>query len=388
MIHRASVVLLAMFCFLLVGGINQAEAQVPVLIQDKTFEADAKEAIDSLYNRNPDSSREILSDWMNEYPDHPLWILWDGMELWWSILTDLHNTEYDEHFFNVMKRADYEAGQLLKQHSDHPDALIIRAIANGYTARHHSNREEWLTAANIGRRAYQAYSRLMEVEPGLPDNDFAEGMKSYYAAYIPENYPAVRAVSWMLPDGDKERGLDKLKSASENALFSRPESVYFLGNILLNYENDYDEALQYFQQLIDRYPNNSYFQRLYIRTLSQLNRHQDVIAFSTNLEESENLDAVSALSEEVYYQKGVSLYRSGEYEAAFSAFRNSNQIGKELPNTSKRPIYALSAYYAGRVSERLNDHDMASEYYHLVVDSDTNRNTRNMARDRLKAVQR
>ncbi|WP_069132615.1 tetratricopeptide repeat protein [Rhodohalobacter halophilus] len=367
-------------------GIDPAAAQIPVLIQDETFEEDAKQAIDSLYNRNPDAARDLLSGWIEQYPEHPLWILWDGMELWWNILNDLHNTEYDEHFFNVMKRADYEAGQLLKQHPDHPDALIIRAIATGYTARHHSNREEWLTAANIGRRAYQAYSRLMEVVPNLPDNDFAEGMKSYYAAYIPESYAAVRAVSWFLPDGDKQHGLEMLKSASEKGVFARPESTYFLGNILLNYEKRYEEALSYFLSLTERYPANSYYKRLYIRTLSQLNRYRDVIVFSDQLEQDGELEQNPVLKEEIYYQKGIAHYRSGEVDEALEAFQTAHQTGINLPNSSKRPIYSLSAYYAGRSSERMNLPEQAADYYQRVVESDSSRETKSRARDRLKEI--
>lgn len=387
MLHRSFLLLIFLFGFSLISEVKQVDAQIPILIQDEAFEMDAKSAIDSLYNRNPDAARIILSDWMEEYPEHPLWILWDGMELWWNILVDLHNTEYDEHFFNVMKRADYEAGQLLRKYPDHPDALIIRAIANGYTARHHSNREEWLTAANIGRRAYQAYSRLMEVVPNLPDNDFAEGMKRYYAAYIPENYPAVRAVSWFLPDGDKESGIEMLKSASENGVFARPESTYFLGNILLNYERDYEKALDYFWALIDQYPNNSYYKRLYIRTLSQLNRYPEVISFSEKLELEGIISEDSVLKEEIFYQKGIALYRSGEIERAYEAFFISHQTGMNLPNTKKRPIHSLSAYYAGRCSERLNNPDQAADYYQRVVDSEIGRDTKNRAKDRLKAIQ-
>jgi tetratricopeptide (TPR) repeat protein len=376
--------------FLLVGMSPLiTEAQTPVLIENEDFKGDAQTAIDSLYNRNPDSAREILNPWMEQFPDHPLWTLWKGMELWWTVLNDLHNEQYDDEFFHVMRRADYEASQLLRNHRDHPDALIIRAIANGYTARHHSNREEWLTAANIGRRAYQAYSRLMEVLPSLPDNDFAEGMKRYYAAYIPENYPAVRAVSWFLPDGNREEGLELLQVASEEGVFARPEATYFLGNILLNYEGDYEKALLYFRQLVDQYPSNSYFRRLYARTLNELKRYEELIVFSNESIEYTNDDSLPdnmILLEEIYYWKGIAQYRTGEMQDAIESFTQSYRVGRQLPNPDKRPIQALSAYHAGRTSERLNNVSQAEHFYEIVLNHKNSEDAKTQAKRRLEAL--
>lgn len=366
-----------------------ADAQSHVLIDDQDFRVDAQAAIDSLYNRNEEAARMILSPWVETYPDHPLWTLWSGMELWWGVLTDLADDQHDDRFFHIMKRADYEASQLLRKHADHPDALIIRAIANGYTARHYSNREEWLTAANIGRRAYQAYSRLMEVMPNLPDNDFAEGMKRYYAAYIPENYPAVRAVSWFLPDGDRDEGLRLLKIASAEGVFARPEATYFLGNILLNYEGDYESARSYFRELVDSYPNNGYYRRLYARTLAQLREFEDLMVFAEETldywSESGN-ESETILHEEIYYWLGRAQFHSDMPEESKTSFETSYEIGYSLPNRDDRPIQALAAYYAGRAHENLENRSEAEDYYKIALAHKNNKGVKQRARQRLSAL--
>ena len=261
--------------YLLTGRI--LNAQTPILIHDDKFRTDAVVAIDSLYNRNTEASRQIMESWKSSYPDHPIWEMWDAMELWWVVLEDLYDHSKDDRLMEAMQRSDYAAGQLLNRQSNHPDALIIRALANGYIARHYSNRDSWLSSVNVARKAYSTYQTLMEVEPDFPDNEFVRGMISYYAAYIPEEYPVVRAVSWFFPDGDKEVGLQKIKSASDDGVFSRPEATYFMGNILLNYENDFDQAMGYFRQLVEKYPDNGYYRRLMIRTLSSQNRNREVL---------------------------------------------------------------------------------------------------------------
>jgi len=380
---------LVLFILLSLLSVSQTYAQTAVLIEDENFKVDAQEAIDSLYNQNQEGARLILEPWMEAHPEHPLWILWGGMELWWTVLSDLYNTEHDDEFFNVMKQADYEASKLLRKHRDHPDALIIRAIANGYTARHYSNREEWLTAANIGRKAYQAYSRLMEVVPDLPDNTFAEGMKRYYAAYIPENYPVVRAVSWFLPDGDREEGLQLLEIASKEGVFARPEATYFLGNIQLNYEKNYEQALGYFYDLVNLYPKNTYFSRLYARTLNHLKRYSDVIEFAEEtLENCESLPEQDRkiLGEEIHYWLGLAQYKEGNIAEALESFKKSYDLGSGLPNPETRPLQALSAYQAGRACERMNNPEEAGLYYQKVLEQENSTEAKRLARQRLEAL--
>src|SRR5699024_775590 len=109
-----------------------AHAQVPELINNPDFRPDAKAAVDSIYNFNFDGADKVLSPWKEEYPDHPLWGLVDGMKFWWQILSDLENTEHDDAFIEMMKKANYQAGKLLHRQSSHADALLIQAIANGY----------------------------------------------------------------------------------------------------------------------------------------------------------------------------------------------------------------------------------------------------------------
>lgn len=368
----------------------EVKAQTKVLIDDPRFMTDAQTAIDSLYNRNEEAARSILGPWMDAHPEHPLWLLWDGMELWWHVLQDLNDEQFDEDFFRKMQMADYEANRLLRRQSDHPDALIIRAVANGYAARHNANRGNWVTSVNIGRRAYQAYSRLMEVKPDLPDNDFAEGMKRYYAAYIPENFPMVRAVSWFLPDGDREAGLTSLAKASENGVFARPEAGYFLGFILLNYENDFESSASIFKDLIERYPDNGYYRRLYLSSLAQMRRFGDIrIAAQETLDhwEKHHPNETGVLFEEVYHWLGRGYYHEGLFGEALKVFIKSFEAGLTLPNKREREYHTASAYFAGRTSELLNNGKDAEWFYKAALEQKAGDQVKRQARQRLSRIQ-
>lgn len=375
--------------FILFVSAGPVQAQIPILIHDDEFREDAVTAIDSLYNRNAEASDQIMENWKQRHPDHPIWEMWDAMELWWIVLEDLYDHSHDDRLMEAMQRTDYAAGQLLNRQPNHPDALIIRALANGYIARHYSNRDNWLSSVNVSRKAYSTYQTLMEVEPGFPDNEFVQGMISYYAAYIPEEYPVVRAVSWFFPDGDKEKGLQKIKTASNEGVFSRPEATYFMGNIQLNYENNVDEAMTYFSRLVDKYPDNGYYRRLMVRTLSNQNNHEDVLTtVDQALSHWKDKDEASQMimQEELQFWKGRAHYRLNQFDAALESFQVTIEHGEDLPNRSERFYYSVANYYAGLTSEALQNNENAKKYYSVTVGQDVEGDFKSKARDRLREL--
>lgn len=364
-----------------------AHAQTKVLIKDAFFEIDAKKAIDSLYNRNTEAAQKILEPWKQKYPEHPLWMLWDGMELWWEVLEDLNDSSHDKKFFSMMQRADYEAGKILRSEPGHPDALIIRSVANAFIARLHANREDWLTSVQIGRKAYQAHQELMKIAPDLPDNHFAEGMKLYYAAYIPEAYPVVKAVSWFFPEGDRAKGLEALEYATRNGVFARPEANYFLATILLNYEQDYEKAKQSFEYLVQNYPNNSYYRRQYLRTLSQLEQYGEILVFAKSTLKhwsGSHLQKDPVLESEVNFWIGRAYYYQREWSSALPFLKRSVDMGENLVNRDERDIYALAAYFTGRTLENLDQKSEARKYYQIAASQKTVPEARQRSRDQLK----
>lgn len=384
MIRIKYYILPALFWFC---SVIQLNAQTPVLIHNEEFQKDAVSAIDSLYNRNMDASNAIMQSWQDRYPDHPIWSMWDAMEVWWMVLEDLYDHSLDDTLMEAMQRSDYEAGRVLSRESNHPDALVIRALANGYIARHYSNRDSWITSVRTARKAYVSYQQLMEVVPEFTDNEFVRGMVSYYAAYIPDEYPVVRAVSWFLPDGDREEGLKKIDFAANEGIFSRPEATYFMGNILLNYERDYSSAIGYFQRLVDDYPNNSYYRRLIVRTLASQNRNEEVLVQVNEAMDhwqSNDLPKSDVLLEELRFWEGRAHYRLNRFDDALGSFKQAIEHGYSLPNRPERLYYSVANYYAGLTSEALQEQDDARRYYSETVSQQVDGDFKSRARQRLR----
>ncbi|MGM0547236.1 MAG: tetratricopeptide repeat protein [Bacteroidota bacterium] len=334
------------------GFVSPATAQVPELITNPDFKEDAVTAVDSVYNFNFESAEDQLSEWKEQHPDHPLWSLFEGMQLWWVVLSDLSDDSRDQEFFDVMKKTDHQAGRLLHQHSGHLDGLLIRAISNGYMARHHANREEWVTSINYGRKAIQAYNYLLEKAPELNDLKLAEGLKLYYLDYIPDEYPAVKTVSWAMPDGDKQKGLKAINEASEEAIFARAEAIYFLGNINYNYEKEFDKAVRHFETLYQQYPRNNYYVRILIKSYFRQRKFDvalRVIDESVQRWEQKALPHKGVLKEELWTWKGRILQKNGSNREALTYFKKSVEQSEELGNAQDRPFYVVSTYWAGKL---------------------------------------
>ena len=347
----------------------RAEAQVPELINSLEFRPVARQAVDSLYNMNPEAARRLLTPWKQRFPAHPLWTLFEGMELWWQILSDLENTAHDERFFEIMARADYESSRLLRQKGDHADALIIKAIANGYIARQHANRDAWVTSLNQSRKAYNAYRYLLELQPELPDLKLAEGLKLYYSAYLPDAYPIVNTVSWFLPEGNREEGLRFLRAAADSSIFAQAEARYFLGNINLLYEKDYGRAARHLEKLYRTYPKNGYYVRILVRSYFEMNAYEKALAvIESSLQRwaNNNLPFQNVVREELLTWKGRILYLKGDYKEALDSFKEAYPIGKELPRTEHREQHARAGYFAGYIAYQSGEFNDARRFLREV----------------------
>lgn len=372
-----------------ISGAGLSQAQVPELIKNEEFRQDAQAAVDALYNFNPDGADQALAQWKKKYPAHPLWKLMEGMEFWWILLSDLYDQSRDAHFYRLMCEADYAASKLLYEQPGHADALIIRTVANGYIARQHSNREEWIASLNAARKAYNSYGYLQDNMPDFPDLKLAEGLKLYYSEYLPEAYPVVRTVSWFLPDGDKKEGLAQLRQAAQSAIFARAEASYFLGNINYNYESEYDKAARHFQHLYNSYPHNNYYARLLVKNYYKMGRFEEamtVINESLARWDDNSLPFADVLQEELLFWKGRIFYRNQSYDEARRNFEQSLQLSKQLPRSSHRSFYPASAYYLGSIMQQNKNNEGAKRYYETAMNAKAESTYKSMARSKLREI--
>ena len=360
----------------------------PSLMLDDDFIRDTRTAIEYLYNRDLETSLEKLSEWRWAYPEHPVWPLWEALDTWWPILIDLENTTYDELFLAEAEKVLDACEAILNSDPNHMDALVVRSIINGQIARYYSNRYRWYRSFLHGRRALRDFFRIEDEHPHLPDIQFGLGMYRYFTAFLVEEYAIARSIRWMLPSGDRQEGLSRLAEAADSSIFVEPEATYFLGHIYLHFEKEPDKALGYLRDLYHRYPDNSYYRRLYIRSLYRLNlSDQALAAIHESLEHP--MDPAShesqTMREDLFAIRGlIRYYHRADPDGAKNDFLEALAYAEKLTPFAERSNLILSLYYLGELSIREGNRDMARFYYSRAATPDIDHPKVKKAREALR----
>jgi tetratricopeptide (TPR) repeat protein len=360
----------------------------PSLLLDENFIRDVRAAIDELYNRNLDSALDLLSAWQQAWPEHPIWPMWKALDAWWPILIDLENTTYDEAFLVKAEQVIKSSEKILELDPDHMDALIVRSVMNGLIARFHSNRHRWYRSFLHGRRALRDFFHLENEHPDMPDLQFGLGTYRYFTAFLVEEYAIARRLRWMLPSGDRAEGLERLAVAADSSVFVEPEATYFLGHIYLHFENQPGKALGYLRDLYHRYPNNSYYRRLYIRSLYQLNHHSNALsAIEESLAHPFEPDSHESMTmqEDLFTIRGlIRYYYQADFRMAEHDFLEAVALAEQLTPFAERSNLLISLYYLGEISIHNGRRDMARFYFSRAATPDITHPHAKRARDALR----
>lgn len=337
-----------------------------VLFRDPAFLAAAPAAVDSVYNLNFEAGRQRLAPWRRSEPDHPFWLFWDGLELWWKIVPDMEQTHLDPEFFHTFGKTDYACTRVLAKQPLHLDALLLKALSNGFMARLHANRDNWVQSLRYGKAASDALGLVEQHYPDIIDTRFGRGLYQYYAEALPQTYSFLKAFSWMFPEGSKAKGLALLEDAAANSTFLRAESTYFLGNIYLNYEKDPDAALRYYTALHEKYPNNAFFTRLYARSHFNRSAAPEALGIVESLLQTLKPNQPVTLAEELNLLKGRLLLQQGRRRDARAAIEATRALAAKAPGGQNRSQQVVATYYLAEIEVADGNADKAKTLYRSV----------------------
>lgn len=356
------------------------------LFRDAGFLKVAPAAVDSVYNLKFQSGRALVGPWMKSQPNHPIWTFWEGLELWWKIVPDLEQTTYDQQFFYTFGRVDYACTRLLARDAINLDALLLKALSNGFMARLHANRDNWIRSLQYGKAASDALALVEAHYPDIVDTQFGRGLYLYYAEALPQTYSFLKTFSWMFPEGSKGRGIGMLEDAAMNSTFLRVESIYFLGNILLNYEKKPDQALPYYDQLHKAYPDNPFFTRLYARIHFNLTDKREALTIMDGLLQTLKPNTPVPLAEELHLLKGRLLFQLGRYTEARKSIENTRRLAVKADGGANRSQQIVATYYLAEIEQIAGNKGTARDLYRTVIRAKKPEWAITNARERLRTL--
>jgi tetratricopeptide (TPR) repeat protein len=377
MSSRVSVVFLVLFLAggLLQGGAAQSQSganpiddRTASILTDAFVRTNGTEGLDDLYGMQFVEARTHFNKIDERYPEHPVGPFLKGLNLWWTIMLDLTDTSHDEAFIEQMNTVIDRCNALLEEEPDHFDAALFKAAAHGFLARLHSNRSRWWKTIRNGQKAINYVQKVEAVAPKRGDYVFGSGMYDYYVAILPKEYSMSRTILWMLPDGNKDRGLRLLRETATNGRYVKTEAIYFLAKVNYLYEDDFMATQQWVSMLRERHPDNPFFHSFEGRIYARWGRWRKARRiFRAVVERCEaGAPGYNAHMEEIarLYLARDRLYQD-QYQDALHHLAELEQLtGRDIEDTRYRMLGYL---YQGMAYDALRQRDMAVNRYRKVL---------------------
>jgi hypothetical protein len=170
------------------------------------------------------------------------------------------------------------------------------------------------------------------------------------------------------PKGDKQLGIEQLRTVAGNAFYTRIEAQLFLMRILALDENDARSALRISEYLHDNYPDNPYFHRFYARLLYSNGRRADM--------EKECLEILQRIKEGLPGYEANSGRYAGFFLGQYSESRRKISDAKYYYGLTKKFGEEMGAYESGyylyslfslaRFADSEEDYEIAEAYLNQI----------------------
>ncbi|MDX2196324.1 MAG: tetratricopeptide repeat protein [Cytophagales bacterium] len=338
-----------------------------VLINDPQLQYEITEGMNMLYNFQFDKCDSIFKIFKNIYPEHPLPYFLLGYSMFWRIQPNEEVRIYDDKFYEYMDTVITLADRMYRRNEKDYEAIFFRCAAYAFKGRLYSDRESWAKATLSGKNALDNLKLSREYNTLSPEFLFGEGMYNYFAEWIPENFKGLRPVMWFFPNGDKKKGMEQLKAATENAFYTRIEAQHYYIKMLIFEENKHKEALPLAKMLHEMYPHNPVFHRLYARILYSMGIYSECITqcnqiinrIDSNMTGYEQNTGRYATFFMGWYYRNTDIEKAKYYFKKCIAY--SESIGAHKLN-----FYLYSLAEMGKIAEKEKKKDTAALYYEKI----------------------
>ena len=335
----------------------------------RAYDPRIQHGIDLIYRLQFEPADNYFQEVIATDPENPLGHFFLAMVTWWRVLIDLEDRSHDETFYNLLGRCIEVCDQRLKTTPRDFDAILFKAGAIGFRGRLRGNREQYLRAASDGLKCMPLLKISRELEPENKDILFGQGVYNYFIEVIPEKYPVVRPITWLLPKGKRETGLEQLRLVAAKGQYASTEALYFLAQIHRLFERDKAASLQYLEQLHRRYPQNSIFHRFTARTLVEIGQwSRGTALFEEVVRRADAKHTGYHLfgQVEALYYVGQNAWLRQRYGEALPLLERAERLAKGQTRTSMRKYRTLCLLLMGKSYDVRGDREQALDQYAQV----------------------
>lgn len=351
-------------CIIFTISISYSVAQ-ELILEDSMLINRMNRTIDLIYNFEFDNAYLQIDTLENQLGDHPANHLLRSMILYWKDRPFKEDTGPYLEYKKELETAIELATPFQENEDLYEEGEFYVLAGYGLLTDFYNGVGNRMKAVGSAKKAYNSLKEGFKLKEKFPDFYFSSGVYNYYREKFPELHPFYKAFLWVFVNGDMEMGLEQLKVASEEGVFTQREALIYLFHIYLRYENKPDMALPYSEILVERFPGNTKFKCLFIE--SQIFNNSDSIS-------REMIDSLIN-HDDIYYQLAGNLFSGliSEKEEKYAAAGNYLSIALDKYDEMERDDgHYLSLIYTGmaRLAIDQKENEKARKYYKLALKTD------------------
>jgi len=338
---------------------------------DQEIDAKTRRGIDYVYNLEFEKAEQEFVELIQLRPRDPAGHFFHAMVQWWRIIINVDNEEYDDRFMDSLEVVIDLCDELLEQNENDVHALFFKGGSIGFQGRLKFHRNDYLGAANAGRKALPIVQDASTLDPANYDILLGSGIYNYYADVIPNQYPFLKPLLLFLPAGDKKKGIEQLTAAAEKGKYASIETSYFLMQIYYVYEKDYTKALALAERLHQRYSGNflfhKYLGRVYV-SLSNWSMVQQTFGEIAARVYKGRRGYNSVAEREATYYLGLCDMNIREYDSALRHFFRCDELSRQLDIKEPSGFMVMTNLKLGMIYDVLSKRELAVRQYQKVLD--------------------
>ncbi len=356
-------------------------------VDEAQFEATAKRGIDHVYNLEFEEADRDFSELVRLRPGHPAGYFFLAMVDWWRILINMEDESRDQKFMDALDHVIALTDSMLEKNPNDVEAIFFKGGALGFQGRLKFHRNDYLAAANAGRKALPLVELAFSLDPSNYDILFGTGIYNYYADVIPNEYPYVKPLLLFIPSGDKNKGIQQLIAASEKGKYASTEASYFLMQIYYFYERDYQKVLELALKLTRRYPNNMVFHRYLGRAYAAIGNwpmaeavFKEIVARCRSGQRGYTI----YLEREATYNLGVTYLALGRLDEALQNLYRCDELSRETDRTEPSGFMVMANLKIGNIYDLQGKRELAVAQYNKVIGMKEYKDSSTQARTYMK----
>jgi hypothetical protein len=344
--------IILVICFLLSFSVSTTIADAQ-MFRDTISLRLLKTDIDCIYNMQFKEAGEICNKLKQSYPGHPIILLLQSMIIYWENYPLSPSSNecqlYENDLHTCIKKCEKSDS------SDEPEYLLSNLCARGMLLLYYADNDLSSKSISLVTSTYGYIRRSFSLTHTYSDFYFFTGLYNYYREAYPAAYPIYRSLAFLFPSGDREKGLNELRTASVSSIFLKAESSYYLSSIYQSFENNFMKAFYFSRSLHELYPSNTEYWAYYIKNLLLIK----------NYDEAENLIVTSSSKiKNPFYQAQLMIFEGIVQEKKYHDNKTAEQdYTKGVSDIASFGVYgneyAAYAYFGlSRISKVNNDrHD-------------------------------